>query len=138
MNTYAFEDIEIGLTESFNAVVTTEMMEVFRTISGDVNPLHCDEDYAKSYGYPGRVVYGMLTASFYSTLAGVYLPGEHSLLQSVESKFRTPVFIGDVLRIKGTVTEKHEVFKRITVKAEITNKEGKRVSSAIMQIGFSA
>ena len=59
--------------------VTPEMMDAFRAITGDVSPIHIDADYARGRGFPGRVVYGMLGASFFSTLAGVYLPGEHCL-----------------------------------------------------------
>ena len=53
------------------------MMDQFLAITGDCSPIHVDADYAKDRGYPGCVVYGMLGASFFSTLAGVYLPGEH-------------------------------------------------------------
>ena len=75
------------------------MLEKFRDITSDVNPLHNDEAYAKERGYGGRVVFGMLCAGFYSTLAGVYLPGEHCLLHEVETKFKKPVFIGDTLTV---------------------------------------
>lgn len=135
MNYYTFEDLEVGMKESFTVTVTAEMMEAFRNLSGDVNPLHCDESYAVSAGFPGRVVYGMLTASFYSTMAGVYLPGESAILQGVDSKFRSPVYIGDTLTVTGKVAEKNDTFRMITVKAEITNQDGKKVSKATIQVG---
>ena len=75
MNHYTMADMTPGLTEEFTVTVTAEMMDAFCTLTGDVSPIHMDEDYAKGRGYPGRVVYGMLGASFFSTLAGVYLPG---------------------------------------------------------------
>ena len=76
MNHYTLAEMTPGLTEEFTVTVTPEMMDAFRAITGDVSPIHIDADYAKGRGYPGRVVYGMLGASFFSTLAGVYLPGE--------------------------------------------------------------
>lgn len=136
MNEYTYEQIEVGQNEQFERIVTGDMMEQFRSISGDINPLHCSEDYARAQGYPGRVVYGMLTASLCSTLAGVYLPGKYCLLYSVESKFRKPVFIGDTLTVSGKVSEKNDTFRTIVVKAEITNQEGVKVSKATLQIGF--
>lgn len=135
MNHYTFDELKEGMSESFTVTVTKEMLEAFRHMSGDENPLHCDEAYAKDQGFPDRVVYGMLTASFYSTLAGVYLPGERCLLQEVNSRFRAPVFVGDVLTIEGTVKERHEGFKRIRIAAVIRNREGKKVSSAEIWAG---
>ncbi|MBR5361427.1 MAG: dehydratase, partial [Lachnospiraceae bacterium] len=76
MNTYIYEQIEVGHKESFKVTVTEADMDKFREITGDVNPLHRDTEYAKEHGYRDRVFFGMLTASYLSTLAGVYLPGE--------------------------------------------------------------
>ena len=103
MNHYTLAEMVPGLSAEFTVTVTEEMMDQFRAITGDVSPIHIDADYAKDRGFPGRVVYGMLGASFFSTLAGVYLPGEHCLLHGVECKFAKPIFIGDVLTVKGTV-----------------------------------
>ena len=80
MNHYTLAEMTPGLSESFTVTVTEEMMARFEAITGDVSPIHMDAEYAQKRGYPGRVVYGMLGASFFSTLAGVYLPGEHCLL----------------------------------------------------------
>lgn len=75
MNHYTLADMKPGLTENFTVTVTQQMMDQFLAITGDCSPIHVDADYAKDRGYPGCVVYGMLGASFFSTLAGVYLPG---------------------------------------------------------------
>ena len=69
--------------------------------------------------------------------AGVYLPGEHCLLHGVEAKFARPVFIGDTLTVKGTVTEVNDTFKEITVKAEIFNQEGKKVTRGLYRAGLA-
>ena len=135
MNHYSFDELKEGMSESFSVTVTEEMMDAFRKMSGDENPLHCDEQYAKDSGFDERVVYGMLTASFYSTLAGVYLPGERCLLQEVNTRFRAPVYAGDVLTVEGTVKERHEGFKRIHLQAVIRNSEGKKVSTAEIWAG---
>lgn len=135
MNNYSFLDIQIGMKESFTIDITADMMEKFMQITGDVNPLHNDESYAVQNGYAGRVAYGMLTASFLSTLAGVYIPGEKSLIHSVETKFVKPVYPGDTLKVSGTVTELQEIFSVFTMKVEIQNQNNEKVLRGKMKIG---
>ena len=103
MNEYRFDEIEEGQKESFSVTITEEMIESFRALTGDMNPLHQDADYAKEKGYPDKVCFGMLTASFLSTMAGVYMPGKYSLIQSVEVKFSKPVFAAISLTISAFV-----------------------------------
>jgi len=135
MNTYTWDEIKIGMTESFEVTVTEEMLDSFKSITGDVNPLHNDEDFAKGKGHPGRVAYGMLTASFLSTLAGVYMPGERSLIQQVAIKFAKPVYIGDKLTVTGEVVELNDTVQRIELKVTIVNHENKKVLRGQMTIG---
>lgn len=137
MNHYTLAEMTPGLTEEFTVTVTAEMMDAFRTLTGDVSPIHIDAAYAKDRGYPGRVVYGMLGASFFSTLAGVYLPGEHCLLHGVECKFAKPVFIGDTLTVKGTVLRVTEIGNEAEIKAVITNQNGQRVTRGIIKAGLA-
>lgn len=137
MNDYKYEEIKIGHKESFAVTITDEMMASFNAITGDVNPLHNDEDYARSLGHPGRVVYGMLTGSLLSTLAGVYLPGKRSLIHEVKIKFAKPVYIGDTLTVEGEVEEKHDAYSLLVLKVAIRNQHGEKVCRAKMQVGVS-
>lgn len=137
MNHYTLAEMTPGLTESFTVTVTEEMMQAFCTLSGDCSPIHVDEEYAKARGFAGRVVYGMLGASFFSTLAGVYLPGEHCLLHGVECKFARPVFIGDTLTVTGTVTSVSEAVAEAEIKAVITNQDGKKVTRGVIKAGLA-
>lgn len=137
MNHYTLAEMTPGLTESFTVTVTEEMMQAFLRLTGDCSPIHIDEAYAKDRGYPGRVVYGMLGASFFSTLAGVYLPGEHCLLHGVECKFARPVFIGDTLTVTGTVLRVSEAVAEAEIKAVITNQDGKKVTRGIIKAGLA-
>lgn len=137
MNSYTLADIAPGMTASFTVTVTEGMMDAFYAVSGDDSPIHMDADYAAGRGYPGRVVYGMLGASFFSTLAGVYLPGEHCLLHSVEAKFAKPVFIGDTLTVSGKVVEVNDTFGEITIKAVIENQNGQKVTRGLIKAGVA-
>jgi acyl dehydratase len=135
VNSYTIAEIFEGMSETFSVTVTEDMLRQFRELSGDVNPLHCDEDYARARGYGGRVVYGMLGASLLSTLAGVYLPGERCLLHEVDVKFKKPVFVGDTLTVSGVVSGKSEALRRLTIAARITNQRGETVSRATVMAG---
>ena len=136
MNKYTFKDIKIGMEEKFQVSITNDMISSFRNITNDINPLHTDLEYAKSNGYEEVVIYGMLTSSFLSTLAGVYLPGKYSLIHSVEILFKKPVFISsNPLTIKGKVIDVNEAFKQFTIKVEILDKNNEKVLRGIMKVG---
>ena len=111
------------------------MQNTFTELTGDVNPMHMTDKYASEHGFNARLVYGMMTASFYSTLVGVYLPGEHCLFHEVKTTFNAPVYIGDTLTIEGKVDEIDERFGRIKIKATVRNQAGKKVSGAVLMVG---
>ena len=136
MNNYKFEDLKIGMSESFTVTVTEEMMKSFLELSGDENPLHNDEEFAKSQGYDSKVVYGLLTTSFISKLVGVLLPGKYCLLQGIDLKYVKPVYVGDILIVRGVVDELHESVKRLTVTVEIINQDEKKVVKGKVEVGF--
>lgn len=136
MQKYLFSDIKIGLKHSFEAEIDETRMQKFLEISGDLNPMHLDDEYAKSKSMPGRVVYGMLTSSFYSTLVGVYLPGKFALLHSIDVQFSKPSFIGDKLTVVGEVTGVNDLFRQIEVKAYILNQNSEKISRAKIKIGL--
>jgi len=135
MNRYTYEELEVGMEASFERTVTQEMQDEFCRITGDENPLHLSDEFAVSKGYEKRVVYGLLSSSFYSALAGMYLPGERSLVHSIEIKFQKPVYIGDRLEIAGKVIEKNDTYRLIKVKAYMKNALGEKVSKALIQVG---
>lgn len=135
MNHYTFEELSVGMEESFSVTVTEEMHNKFTELSGDINPMHLSEEYAKEHGYAGKLVYGMLTASFYSTLVGVYLPGEHCVFHEIRSTFNAPVYAGDTLTVHGEIVQIHEDFRRIKIKAYIVNQEGTKVSLSTLTVG---
>jgi 3-hydroxybutyryl-CoA dehydratase len=135
MEEYRLNDIFLGLNHSFTVIITEEMMRIFESLTGDKNPLHTSVDFATSNGFKNKVVYGMLTTSFYSTLVGMYIPGKHALLQGVDVSLIAPVFPGDILTVFGEVVAIHEVFEQIEIKGYITNQAGKKVSRAKIRSG---
>jgi len=114
------KDIKIGQKKSFEVVVTESMVDDFAKLSGDNNPLHMDENYAKSNNFKGRVCHGMLLASFFSRLAGMYIPGKNALYFSQSLKFQYPCFVNDRIEIHGEVIDKSLATKIITLKTTIS------------------
>ena len=135
MNNYKFSDIYIGLEQSFNKKITSDMMNKFLEISDDINPLHLDTEYARKAGFPERIVYGLLSSSFYSTLVGVYLPGKYCILQGIDIHFLKPIFINDDLTIAGKVNYINEAYKQIEIKAFMLNQKKIKVSRATIKVG---
>ena len=138
MNNYTYDELFVGQTAEFSRTITADMLDKFRDISGDDNPLHIDADFAARRGYPDRVVYGMCTAALYSSLGGVYIPGENCLLQSVHADFLRPVFIGDTLTVIGKIIEKNDSVRQVVIKAVIRNQKGEKVSRAKIEAGVFA
>lgn len=134
MKEYSYDIAEVGMEESFQVTVTEDMMEKFMSITGDRNPLHTDAAYARSRNYEDKVVYGMLTASFYSTLAGMYLPGKYSLIHSMDNKFLRPVYVGDTLTVSGIVKEKEDAYRMLILSLLIKNQRGDKIAKGTMQI----
>ncbi len=136
MNEYRFKDLKVGQEEYFSVTVTEEMMRMFLELSGDENPLHNDEEFALDKGYHSKVVYGLLTTSFISKLVGVLLPGKYCLLQGIDVKYSRPVYVGDILIVKGVVDELHESVQRAVIKVSIQNQDEKKVVKGKVEVGF--
>jgi 3-hydroxybutyryl-CoA dehydratase len=138
MNAYRWEDLEVGMKHDFEATFTEEMAQEFARISGDVNPLHVDREYAIGAGFPGPVLFGMLTSSLYSQLVGVYLPGKYALLEGMNLDLNSPVFAGEKLLVTGEIVFKSASFKRMEIKSRIRKVNGQLVSKALIRVGMHA
>lgn len=136
MNEYGMNQLEEGKTKaSFSVTITDEMVNMFRDLSGDDNPLHLDREYAIGKGMKDRVVYGMLVSAFYSKLVGMYLPGKFGMLHEIKINFNRPVYSGDRLCVSGIVKKKKELFQRVEIDAKIINQNGEKVNGARIVAG---
>ena len=127
LNEYTFEELEVGHKESFTKKITKKDISLFSEISGDKNPLHLDEEYAKTTEFKKCVVFGMLGSVMHSTLAGMYLPGKYSLILREESSFVNPIYPGDKLTMIGELIEKKDFGKLLFIETKILNQDNKSV-----------
>ena len=122
LNELSYNDISIGQQESFIIKITESMVEKFSNLSGDLNPLHMDNEFAESSLFKKRIVHGMLLSSFFSRLIGMKLPGKNALYFSQTLNFRSPCYIDDEIKVVGEVIEKSDSTQIITVSTSIFNK----------------
>lgn len=95
--------IQVGSSVSFDVYVDTTLVERFASLSGDYSPLHLDVKYARQSGYDQCVVHGMLMASYFSAIVGMFLPGKSALLISQEIEYIYPVPVNNTLTVSGKV-----------------------------------
>jgi 3-hydroxybutyryl-CoA dehydratase len=102
---YYIDDLKPGMAESFTKTVSERDIELFGEVSGDVNPVHFDEEWAKTTPFKGRIAHGVLTASYISTVLGMKMPGPGTIFMSLTTRFKAPVRIGDTVTATCTVRE---------------------------------
>jgi 3-hydroxybutyryl-CoA dehydratase len=102
---YYLEDLRVGMTACYARTVTEADVVLFAGISGDTNPVHLNEEFAKETLFQGRIAHGMLSASFISTVLGTKLPGPGCIYVSQNLKFRAPVRCGDTVSATATIAD---------------------------------
>ncbi|AOX99770.1 MaoC family dehydratase [Jeongeupia sp. USM3] len=102
---YGFEDLSIGLTAEYRKTMTETDVVLFAGLSGDNNPMHIDEEFARETRFGSRIIHGMLTASLLSTVIGTRMPGPGVIYMAQNLRFLKPVKIGDTVTATATVSE---------------------------------
>lgn len=117
---YFLEDLEVGMTATFEKTVSEADVIEFAGISGDNNPLHLDADYAAGTMFGERIAHGMLTASLISAVIATRLPGNGTIYLSQSLRFRAPVLLGQSVAATVEVTDIHQKRRRITLACKCT------------------
>jgi len=131
----SFEDIQVGQSATIEFIIKAEDIDSFAKLSGDFNPLHMDEQFARRTRYRERIAHGMLTCSPISALVGMCLPGKNAILLSQQVRFINPAKIGDALSIYGEVKAKSSATHAIVVAFKILNKQsGQLVANGEVQV----
>ena len=112
---YFIEELSIGMSAQYNRTVTQHDIEQFAEVSGDINPVHLDEDYAAQTMFKGRIAHGMLSAGYISTVIGTKLPGPGAIYMGQQLKFIAPVRPGDTVVTTATITDINLIKRRITL-----------------------
>ena len=131
---YTFNELENGLKESFELVISESIVDDFAKNSGDYNPLHMDPNFAETTKFKKRICHGMLLASYFSRLIGMYLPGRNALYFSQTLNFLEPCYVGEKIIVMGELIDKSEATKLLTIKTTIKNNSGKLLVDGIGKV----
>jgi 3-hydroxybutyryl-CoA dehydratase len=130
------DDFEPGRHVTFTKTFTDDDVRRFIEITGDVNPLHVDEEFAAGTQFGRRVLHGMLTASILSTMVGMLLPGTGAIYRSQTIKFLRPVHVGETVTAHFVVRSVDRVRHRLEIDSWIENEAGQRVLEGTCEAGL--
>lgn len=118
-----------GLTASRTYTISPEVYEAFLVASGDVNPLHTDDAYARHLGFPEKVMHGGILGCFISHFVGMHFPAGAVVLQSVDTQFKSPSHLNDTIRVDARVTQVAEAVGVVVLSLVLTNETRGRVAA---------
>src|ERR1700736_6037785 len=130
------EDFKPGQHVTFSKTFTEDDMRRFIEITGDVNPIHVDEEFAARTQFGRRVLQGMLTASIFSTMVGMLLPGTGAIYRSQTLRFLLPVYLGETVTAHFVVRAIDRAKHRLTIDSWIENAAGERVIEGTCEAGL--
>ncbi len=129
-----FNEITIGDTATLQRTMTRKDIDLFAVMSGDVNPAHVDEEYARSDIFHKIIAHGMWGGALISTLLGTKLPGPGTIYLGQTLRFRRPVSPGDTITVSVTAQEKDTEKNRITFDCRCVNQHGDLVISGSAEV----
>jgi 3-hydroxybutyryl-CoA dehydratase len=129
-----FNELEIGTTASFTKQLTEEDIVLFARTSGDVNPVHLNDEYAKTTQFKNRIAHGMWSAGIISAALATVMPGPGTVYLGQSLSFRRPVMINDELTVNLKVLEKMEKKNFATIECVVVNQDGKTVVQGEAQV----
>ena len=126
-----------GQTFSKKFYITLEKVKRFAEVTGDKNPLHLDEQYAKNSIFGERIAHGMLVSSCISNVLANDFPGPGTVYLSQSLDFKLPVFFGDIIEVKLKVIHVREDKKIMTLETICVNQNSKIVIQGKAVVKFN-
>lgn len=130
------DDFHLGQRAAFSKTVTEADIALFVGVTGDVNPLHVDAEFARSTFFGSRIAHGLLAGSLISTVVGTRLPGTGAIYRSQSFEFRRPTRIGDTLTAWVEVTSIDAEGQILELATGVDNQHGERVIEGRASVGL--
>ena len=134
MRGYTAAQLRVGQTASFTKTVTEYDVYTFAGVTGDLNPAHINENYAKDTIFHGRIAHGMLMAGLISAVIGMQLPGPGTIYLGQELAFRAPVHIGDTITATVTIRSLNPERGRVELETICTNQDNVQVVTGTAKV----
>ncbi|MGB8771899.1 MAG: bifunctional enoyl-CoA hydratase/phosphate acetyltransferase [Candidatus Korobacteraceae bacterium] len=129
-----FSELKVGDSASISRTLTSKDIELFAIMSGDVNPAHVDEEFAKSDMFHKIIAHGMWGGALISTVLGTQLPGPGAIYLSQSLRFRRPVAVGDTITVTVKVIEMDASKHRVTLECQAANQNGEVVITGTAEV----
>lgn len=133
LENYTFDELEVGQQAQFSRTLSEQDLILFATVSGDVNPVHLDAQFAASSMFKERIAHGAWSGSLISAALANVLPGPGTVYLGQSLRFSRPVKVGDTVTITLEVTAK-ETKNRVSISCSGKNQKGKEVISGEAQV----
>lgn len=127
-------ELRVGDRAYVQKTISETDVYLYAGITGDLNPAHINEEYAKNTFFKERIAHGMLTAGLISAVLGMKLPGPGTIYLGQELKFTAPVKIGDTIKAKAEVIEIIKEKNRVKIKTTCTNQKDEIVLDGIANV----
>lgn len=134
LSNFTYDELQVGQIGEYQKTLTEREIILFAAASGDTNPIHMDEEYAKSTPFGGRIAHGIWTASLISAAVANVMPGPGSIYLGQTLKFSRPVKIGDTITIQLEILEKNDKRKRVSIQCTGSNQDGKQIISGVAEV----
>ena len=129
LSNFTFDEIFIGQKSSYSKKIEEQDILMFASVSGDVNPVHLDEEFAAATIFKGRIAHGMLTGAIVSASLAMVLPGPGTIYLEQSLRFSRPVRIGDVVTVMMEVTARRDDKKIVNLDCKVINQNDQVVAS---------
>ena len=129
-----FDELKLGDSASLARTLTRADIELFAVMSGDVNPAHLDDEYARSDMFHKVIAHGMWSGALISTVLGTQLPGPGTIYLGQSLRFLKPVGLGDTVTVTLTVARLDPEKRRVTLDCTVTNQDGQQVATGTAEV----
>ncbi|MDX1732732.1 MAG: MaoC/PaaZ C-terminal domain-containing protein [Halioglobus sp.] len=134
ISNYTYDEITIGQTASYSKQIEERDVRLFAAVSGDVNPVHLDAEFAAATPFGERIAHGMLTGAIVSAALAMALPGPGTIYLGQSLRFRLPVKLGDTLTVQLEVVDKKDRRQFVTLQCTASNQHGEIVASGTAEV----
>lgn len=124
----SYDQLRIGEEASFTKTITETDVYLFAGISGDFNPMHVNEAFARQTPFKTRIAHGGLPQSLIAPVLGMKLPGLGTIAVEISCRFKAPVFFGDTITAAARVVEKIEKKQWVRMALSWTNQHGTAIA----------
>ena len=134
ISNYTYNEITIGQTATYSKLIEERDVQLFAAVSGDVNPVHLDAEFAATTQFKNRIAHGMLSGAVISAAIAMELPGPGTIYLGQTLRFRAPVELDDTITVKLEVVDKKDKRNFVTLECKVYNQHDKLVVSGSAEV----